>query len=224
MSLSESVVHELILRYSFRYYSEDKYLIQKALSFVSRERPSVLDVGCGCGHYSFLFEKYGANVVGFDYNAQLIEEGCREADLASSAVKFIVADGSHPEKYFTDSKFDIIFMSGFSLFATEISRSLMEKYLNLLTPDGILVFIQNSNQRGNIRKTHIRNYSIAQLIDRFSRLNCNIEKVFFYDRHIVGRLLRNYAFSDISTLCHRFITRVSGLPCNIVIIVSRKGS
>jgi|BioPla2DNA2_1021312.scaffolds.fasta_scaffold74381_2 SAM-dependent methyltransferase len=222
MSLRESMVHKLILKKGFTYYPEDEFLVRKVLSFASSENPRVLDVGCGSGHYSFLFEKCGANVVGFDYSTQFIKENKRKADLAGSSVIFITADGNYPEKYFTDPAFDIIFMSGFSLFATEISQPLMEKYLNLLNHNGVLVFIQNSDLRGNIRKTGIRNYSIAQLTDEFSQLNCNIKKVFFYDRHIIGRILHTYAFSDISTACHRLITRLSGLPCNIVMIISRR--
>jgi len=222
MSRSEHLSQRLILQGSFKYYLEDEFLIQKVLSFVSCEEPCVLDVGCGRGHYAFLFEKCGANVIGFDCNVEFIEENRKRADLDGSSVTFITADGSYPEKYFTASCFDVIFMSGFSLFGTNFSRSLMEKYLNLLTHHGVLVFIQNSNLRGDVRKTHWRNYSIGQLSNEFSRLNCNVEKVFFYDRHIIGRILRSYVFSDASTACHRIITRLSGLPCNVVMIISRK--
>lgn len=221
MSLREAIAHKLILKKGFTYYPEDELLVQKVLSFTSSKKPCILDVGCGSGHYAYLFEKYGASVVAFDYNAQFIEESQKRADLAGSTIKFIAADGNYPEKYFRSHVFDVIFMSGFSLFSKEISQPLLERYLNLLNSNGILVFIQNSNLRGNIRKTHIRNYSIAQLSNEFSQLNCNIKKCFFYDRHIIGRILHSYAFSDISTVFHRYITRLSGLPCNIVMIVSR---
>ena len=153
---------------------------------------------------------------------RFIEENQKRADIAGSSIMFITADGNQPEKYFHDHKFDVIFMSGFSLFSTEIPHPLMEKYLNLLSRNGILVFTHNSNQREDIRKTRWRNYSIAKLSSEFTYLNCNIERIFFYDRHITGRILRSYAFSDISTIFHRIITRFSGLPCNIVMILSRK--
>jgi len=222
MRLREAIAHRLILKKGFTYYPEDEFLVRKILSFASNENPRVLDVGCGNGHYSFLFEKCGANVVAFDYNAHYIEENLKRAELSGSSIKFITADGNYPEKYFPGLVFDIIFMSGFSLFSIEISRPLMEKYLSLLTRNGILVFIQSSNLNGNVRRTHVRNYSIAQLTSAFSQLDCNIEKVFFYDRHILGRILRSYAFSDTSTICHRIITRISGLPCSIVMIISRR--
>jgi len=222
MGLSKSIIHKLILTKGFSYYPEDEYLIQKVLSFTSSEKPCVLDVGCGNGHYSFMFKKSGATVVSFDYNVKLIEENLRRASLTGSSIRFMVADGNYPEKFLTESVFDIIFMSSFSPFAIEISRPLMKKHLDLLTHNGILVFIQNSDLGGDIRKTNIRNYSIAQLTDEFSQLDCNIEKVFFYDRHIIGRVLRSYVFSDISTVCHRIITQISSLPCNIVMFISQK--
>jgi SAM-dependent methyltransferase len=221
MSFGESIIYGFIQKKTFTYYPEDVFLVRKVLSFISKEKPCVLDVGCGNGHYSFLFEKCGANVIGFD-NAQFIEENCRNADLTGSSIKFFTADGNYPEKYFSTSLFDIIFMSGFSLFGTNISQPLMKKYLNLISPDGILVFIQNSNQRGDLRRTQWRNYSIRYLTNEFSELNCNIEKVFFYDRHITGRLLHSYAFSDISTSLHCIISRLTSLPCNILLIVSKE--
>jgi len=222
MRLNSYIVTQLILRKSFKYYSEDEFLVRKVLSFASSEKPRVLDVGCGNGHYSFLFEICGAEVVGFDYNAQLIEENHRKANLNKSCIQFLTVDGNYPERYFTDTTFDIVFMSGFSLFATDISHQLMNKYLKLLSHNGILVFIQNSDQGGNIRKTHIRNYNIDYLKNEFCQLNCNIENVFFYDRHIAGRVLHQYVFSGISTKVHSIFTKLTRIPCNIVLIISQK--
>lgn len=222
MGIPEYVVSKLIAHKAFKYYPDDIFLIKKVLSFVSCEEPRVLDVGCGNGHYSFLFEKCGASVIGFDYNDLLIEVNRQKADQNNSSISFLVADGTHPEKYLSGKMFDIIFMSGFSLFATNIPRQLMRKYIKLLSPNGILVFIQNSNQKGNIRKTGIRNYDINYLINEFMQLNCKIEKAFFYDRHISGRILHFKVFSDISTSIHSALTRFTGLPCNIVLIVSKE--
>lgn len=222
MVLSEYITSKLIQKKAFTYYEDDIFLIRKILSAIPQEKPHVLDAGCGIRHYSFIFEKCGAEVTAFDYNTQFIEENCNRAISNGSSIHFLLADGRYHEFYFAESQFDMIFMSGFSLFVVDISPPLMEKYLRLLKDNGILVFIQNSNQRENIRRTHIRNYSIAQLKNTFSQLNCTIENAFFYDRHIFRRLFHSYVFSDISTALHQILSRIPGFPCNIVIIVSRR--
>jgi len=43
-------------------------------------------------------------------------------------------DANLPEKLFTKHQFDIIFMSGLSLFGLSFNDDLMKKYLSLLTP------------------------------------------------------------------------------------------
>jgi len=222
MGLSEYITSKLIQKKAFTYYEEDIFLIKKVLSLIPHQKPRVLDVGCGNGHFSFIFEKCGAKVTAFDYNTQFIEENKKRAISIGSSIQFLWADGRHPEFYFNESEFDMIFMSGFSLFAVDISPPLMEKYFQLLTDNGKLIFIQNSNQRENIRRTHIRNYSIAQLKNKFNQLNCNIENVFFYAHHISGRLFLSYVFCDFSTALDKIFSRITGFPCNIVLTVSRR--
>jgi ubiquinone/menaquinone biosynthesis C-methylase UbiE len=222
MRIRDEIVHKLILKKSFSHYPEDKYFIKEIMKFSKEKKPKVLDVGCGIGHYSFLFENEGANVVAFDYNKDLIEKGKRKkADLGSN-VKFIIADGNYPDKYFNEEEFDIVFMSGFSLFARSLKQELMERYLSLLKGGGgKLTFIQNSNLTGVVRRTHIKNYSIDELRSFFESLNCNVEKVYFYDRHIIGRFLRSFVFNRSSTKMHISISKITKLPCNIVFIVSK---
>ena len=79
-----------------------------------------------------------------------------------------------------------------------------------------MIFIQNSNLTGVVRKTHIKNYLIDELRSFFGSLNCSIEKIYFYDRHIIGRFLHSFVFNRSSTKMHISISKITKLPCNIV--------
>ena len=224
MRIRDEIIHKLILKKGFSHYPEDKYLIKEIMKFSKEKKPKVLDVGCGIGHYSFLFKNEGANVVAFDYNKDLIEKANEKKKELSSNVKFKIADGIYPDKYFNEGKFDIIFMSGFSLFARSLNQELMERYLSLLNGGGgKLTFIQNSNLTGVVRRTNIKNYSIDELRSFFESLNCSIERIYFYDRHISGKVLHSLAFNRFSTKLHILILKITKLPCNLVFVVS-KGS
>ena len=222
MKIRDEIIHKLILKKHFSYYPEDKYLVKEIIKFCEKENPKVLDVGCGIGHYSFLFENEGANVVAFDYDKDLIKKTNEKKSEISSNVKFIIADGKYPEKYFNEGEFDVVFMSGFSLFTIDLNEELMERYLLLLDGGGKLIFIQNSNLTGVVRRTHIKNYSIEELKSFFETLDCNIEKIYFYDRQIVGRVLRSLAFNSFSTKIHILISKITKLPCNLVFVIGRE--
>lgn len=223
MNIRDEIIHKLILKKGFSYYPEDKYLAKEIMKFSGKTNPKVLDVGCGIGHFSFLFANEGANVVAFDYDEDLIKKANGKKSKINSNAQFIIADGNHPGKYFNKGEFDIVFMSGFSLFARDLNEELMEQYLVLLDDGGKLIFIQNSNLTGVVRRTRIRNYSIEQLLSLFESLDCNIERIYFYDRHIIGKVLHSLAFNRLSTKIHILVSKITKLPCNLVFVVSREG-
>lgn len=221
MKLRNKIIHKLILKMGFKYYSEDKYLIKEILKFSANKNPKVLDVGCGIGHYSFLFEQYGANAIGFDYDKTLIEKANEKKKELKSNVEFLIVDGRYPEKYFME-KFDIVFMSGFTLFGIDLDRELMEKYLSLLDLEGKLILVHNSNLTGLVRKTNWRDHKIEELKSLFESLGCNIEKIYFYDRHIIIKILRHFAITNFSTKMHILTSKITQLPCTLVFVVGKK--
>lgn len=72
MKFIDEIIHKLISKNHFKYYPEDKYFIKQVLRFSENKNAKILDVGCGNGHYSFLFEELGTDVTAFDYNKNLI--------------------------------------------------------------------------------------------------------------------------------------------------------
>ncbi|MGB9928800.1 MAG: class I SAM-dependent methyltransferase [Methanosarcina sp.] len=220
MKFIDEFIHKLILHKGFKYYPEDEYFINKILKHLKNTNAKVLDVGCGIGHYSFLIERFGVKVTAFDYDKGLIEKANEEKKRLNSNVEFLIADGRYPEKYFID-KFDLIFMSGFSLFGINLDKVIMEKYLSLLNKNGRLVFVHNTNLTGTIRKTHWKNHKVEELRGFFTSLNCNIYEIYFYDRHIIVKLLHSLAFNNFSTKIHVLISKITKLPCSLVFVISK---
>ena len=218
-SIGETI-HKLILRRGFKYYPEDKYFLKQILKFSENKNVKVLDVGCGNGHYSFLFEDCGANVIAFDNDEILIKKANEKKKELNSSVEFLIADGRCPEKYFT-GKFDIIFLCGFAPFGINLNKKLMEKYLLLLDRNGKLIFVHNSNLTGIVRKTRWKNHMIKELKSFFESLGCRIEVIYFYDRHIIVKLLRSFAFNSLSTKMHILISKITKLPCCLVFVVKK---
>ncbi len=221
MKIIDTIQHKLIIKMGFKYYDEDKYLIRKCLKYINgKKTPKVLDVGCGTGHHSFLFEKYGAKVTAFDYDESVIEKAKENKMRSNSNVTFLVADGRYPEKYFTE-KYDIIFMAGFSIFGIDLNKPIMTKYLSMLNEGGILVLVHNSNLTGLVRKTNWKNHKIEDLRSFFESLGGKVEKIYFYDRHITIKILRSFAITGLSTKLHILISKITKLPCALLFIVSK---
>jgi SAM-dependent methyltransferase len=187
------------------------------------EHPLVLDVGCGTGSYAFLWEMSGARVIAFDYNPVLIDKANTFKKDQGSSVEFIVLDGNNITDYFKDVQFDFIFMSGFSLFKrlNDKEIELMKKYLKLLKASGKLIFINNTNLTGTYRPSGWINLRWDDLNDFFKSLDCYIDQMYFYDRHILGRIFYPLFFNSVSTAFHMTISKVTRLPCELVLVVSK---
>lgn len=174
------------------------------------------------GHFSFLFEKYGAKVVAFDYDKTIIKEANEKKKELNSNVEFLTADGRCPEGYFS-GKLDIIFMAGFSVFAINLNREIMEKYLSLLEEGGKLVSVHNSDLTGIVRGKNCRNRKTEKLKSSFESLGCNIENIYFYVRNIIIKMLRSFVFNSFSTKLCILILKITKLPCYLVFTVKRHG-
>ena len=76
------------------------------------EGRTVLDIGCGPGHYSVTLAKRGAKVMGIDFAESMIELAQKRAAAAGVAdrCEFLVADWS---KFSASRKFDFVLALGF---------------------------------------------------------------------------------------------------------------
>lgn len=98
----------------------------------------VLDVGCGLGGPAFVLAgKYGAEVVGIDIDARLVEHAKRRAGelgLSARATFRTVDPGPLP---FGDDGFDVVLISG-ALTQVEDKRGTLAECLRILRPGGWL--------------------------------------------------------------------------------------
>lgn len=217
----EDIYQKLIKKMGFKYYDEDKFLIIKSIQASHKTNPKVLDVGCGIGHHAFLFEKNGAEVTAFDYDANLIEKANELKKQNNSNVEFLIFDGNYPEKYLNEN-YDIIFMAGFSIFGTSLNVPIMEKYLRLLNEDGKIVLVHNSNLTGIVRRSNWKNHTIQDFQLFFQEAGASVDAIYFYDRHILIKILRNFVLTKFSTNLHILISRITKLPCALVFIATKK--
>lgn len=100
---------------------------------------SILDLGAGVGQWSFRFVERGAgSVTAVEYAAGLVEIGQAEAKARDFyQVEFV---NSAAEKFSTDKKFDLIFISGLFVYLTDEQASeLLTKLRSFLSADGLLL-------------------------------------------------------------------------------------
>lgn len=102
--------------------------------FIKLEGAKVLDIGCGYGYYSNYFNSIGADVIGIDGSASMI-------DLANKnypSCKFRVADITKPFVY-ADGEFDIVFCNQV-LMDIENIEPIVSEVKRLLNDGGIFYF------------------------------------------------------------------------------------
>lgn len=215
MILHKSICHKLSLKKTFICYVDDKSCFQKLRSSFSGKTAHVFDVGCGDRNFSDFFEGFGADSVSSDHEFKIIKEKQRLANETGSYVLFIKKNRDHIDKMVSKSRFYIKNLNWFDFFSSHIPEQIIPKYTTLFNHNGVLVFIQNSNFWKNIRKSHIRKYSIIQLTDKDTQLNCQID-------HRSSTIYEAHTFTNISTTLFLFVIQITGLTCNNVPIISQK--
>lgn len=112
--------------------------IRKLLDGIETRGRRILDVGCGIGGPAFeMAETHGAEVVGIDLEAPLIERAraaARQRGLEDRCRFEVVAPGPFP---FEDSSFDIVLSSG-AVTQTANTAGLIADCLRVLRPGGHL--------------------------------------------------------------------------------------
>ena len=130
-----------------------------------KQGSSVLDVGCGQGFFSYLFNKHGMRVLGVD----LSETGIRIAEslYGQLGITFTVSDveaAAFPEK------FDCVFVRSCSLYnngAFPGDGEVTTKLLRHLKDGGVFIFVYNSNFSSKTSSTW-RYHSLRDVQQHFS--------------------------------------------------------
>lgn len=141
---------------------------------------SVLDIGCGLGHYSNAFSQLGFSVTGIDFS----EIAIKRANEIYSNVEFIMMDGFKPQ---FNKTFDLIFCKGFSGANTHDINFAVDwtnKYINLLNSGGYFIFSYSTNLTG-IETTNTTANWTKDEIDKYIA-GINARKIEYYFFHYFG--------------------------------------
>lgn len=111
------------------------------------QQPRILDVGCGTGIITRQLAKRGANVIGTDIDARMIEEAKQRLDK----IDYLVTPTD--KLPLPDSTYDAV--TAFSAFHWFANAQALAEIKRVLKNGGYL-FIANRNQIGNLRKEYLQ--------------------------------------------------------------------
>ena len=122
------------------YNNEVEYLLS-IINKHSTDYNSLLDLGCGTGNYTFIFEKHGfSNITGIDLSSNMINIANENKVINNSNITFIE---QNIVSFFTEKKYDVI-ISMFDVISYLTENSDLIKLFNFikngLSEKGIFIF------------------------------------------------------------------------------------
>lgn len=107
---------------------------------------TVMEVGCGNGHYCFQMSKFAARVVGLDYEEDFIRAAKKKNKNNLKFIKFDISKNIKFNKIIHKKKFDYIFMIDFFLFLFQphFQRELFKKKITIF--NNIKKFLQKNGK------------------------------------------------------------------------------
>jgi len=100
----------------------EKQLFLKLVDF--KKGQSLLDVGCGTGHFSFWFHDLGFKVVGMDISTEMLKVA--RSKIKNEKIRFIQAGACHLP--FPDNSFDVVTLITVLEFLSEPQKALCEAF------------------------------------------------------------------------------------------------
>ena len=113
---------------------------QALLAPLLPEQPArIADLGCGTGSLAVLLADQGNTVSGLDISGNMIRLARSKAQVAGVSVDFMRGDAAAPP--FVPASFDIVLARHF-LWVFEDPDAVLQRWLNLLAPNGRLILIE----------------------------------------------------------------------------------
>ena len=176
------------------HYKEEETFIDKIINEVFREKTlqrrmkytideikndaknkTVLDIGCGPGHYSVILSKMGAKVTAIDISKEMIQEAKKNSEkLNAKNIKFFVENFLNSN---FKNKFDYSFAIGFADYTNKQELNILINNMKQITKKKFIIsFPKLFTLQTPIRKTwlYFRNcpvyfYKKSDLIRLFKR-------------------------------------------------------
>jgi len=139
----------------------------------------VLDLGCGGGHVSYRAAPHVAEVVACDVTPSMLDAGAATA-AERGLSNIVVQQGAAEDLPFPNASFDVV-LCRFTAHHWQDVEAGLRQARRVLKPGGRGVFIDTVVPTGRILDTHlqavevlrdashVRNYSVAELISALSR-------------------------------------------------------
>jgi ubiquinone/menaquinone biosynthesis C-methylase UbiE len=186
---------DLYRKKDFVHFKQDHIYIQKLCSFLmDPQNSTVLDVGCGRGYWSKLFQECGiGRVIGIDISSVGLDIARRECE----GIEFFLEDAKHLK--FKNKTFDLIFCQGLSLYnTTDLSsvRSVGIEFQRCLKDGGLFVFAYTTNLSGRDNGSWVQ-HKPESISNHLESLGYKIESSFLLDRVVFLRLFGKYAFNMV---------------------------
>ena len=180
-----------------------------------KKESSVLDVGCGQGFFSSLFNKYGMRVHGVDLSEAGVEMARNQ--YGRPGLTFSVED---VETARFAELFDCVFVRSCSLYNTKafsVQKEVTHSLLRHLKTGGLFIFVYNSNFSSKESRKW-RYHTLEDMNNHFAEYP--EAKIFFLNR-IITYLFRARSFSPIVTRFNILLSRLSGMGGDLVCILKK---
>jgi ubiquinone/menaquinone biosynthesis C-methylase UbiE len=105
----------------------------------------IVDLGCGTGSLAVLLAEHGSRVSGIDISGNMIRLARAKARAAGVAVDFVRGDAADPP--FAEASFDLV-LARHVLWAFENPDAVLQRWVDLLAPDGRLILIEGQWSTG----------------------------------------------------------------------------
>jgi SAM-dependent methyltransferase len=177
---------------------------------------SLIDVGCGQGFFSYLFQTCGMKVYGVDISETAIHIAKKE--YGSSDIEFIVGDA---QSIPVADKFDCVFVRSCSLYNSEDFPNIQDTtdyLLNYVKDGGIFIFTYFTRLYSSDKGGSWYHHSYNDVKRHFSKYRNT--KIFFISK-LDTILLNNFAFNSIISRLNLFIFKLFGLGGDLVCIIKK---
>lgn len=163
-----------------------KVRFEKIIEEIPQDASSVIDIGCGAGHYSIALAKKGVtNIHGIDFSENMIELGIKHA-MENGVESRVIFEEEDFEKFKSERKYDYSIMMGFIEYfqnpelilkkAFGITNKML--YISFPEKKGLLAMQRKIRYR---KKCFLRLYNkndIEKLLKSISIENYKIEKIY----------------------------------------------
>lgn len=180
------------------------------------KKSTVLDVGCGQGHFSYLFNQNEMTVLGID----LCETGvlCAQKQYEGETLHFAVCDAF---KLPASTEFDCIFTRSLSLYNTdciEQIREITRRLMDHVTPDGLFIFSYNQNFSKKKKMDEWKVHSLRNMKLYFSEYQ---NRKIYFSSKADGLLFGKWAFNPLFSQINICASRYFGLGGEMVCFIKK---